>query len=61
MTIEQIKEKTQYGDYTLLGQVLGLNAPAAKQRFLRGDQDAKEALLTIIDNREKLIQQFKKK
>ncbi|WP_189337163.1 hypothetical protein [Flavobacterium laiguense] len=40
MTIEEIKLKTQYGDYTTLGQVLGINAPAAKQRFLRGDQTA---------------------
>jgi hypothetical protein len=58
MTIEQIKKKTQYGDYTLLGQVLGLNAPAAKMRFLRGDEKAKEALLKIIANREELIKEF---
>ena len=58
MTIEQIKKKTQYGDYTLLGQVMGLNAPAAKMRFLRGDEKAKEALLKIIANREELIKEF---
>lgn len=58
MTIEQIKTQTQYGDYTLLGQVLGINAPAAKQRFLRGDEKAKAALLKIIENREKLIKEF---
>lgn len=58
MTIEQIKKKTQYGDYTLLGQVLGINAPAAKMRFLRGDDKAKEALIKIIGNREDLIKEF---
>lgn len=58
MTIEQIKKKTQYGDYTLLGQVMGLNAPAAKMRFLRGDEKSKEALLKIISNREELIKEF---
>lgn len=59
MTIEQIKKKTQYGDYTLLGQVLGINAPAAKMRFLRGDEKSKEALVKIIENRENLIEEFK--
>lgn len=58
MTIEQIKKKTQYGDYTLLGQVLGINAPAAKQRFLRGNIRSKEALVKIIENREELIKEF---
>ncbi len=61
MTIEQIKKNTQYGDYTLLGQVLGINAPAAKMRFLRGDETAKEALLKIISNREQLIKEFQVK
>jgi hypothetical protein len=60
MTIEQIKKSTQYGDYTLLGQVLGLNAPAAKMRFLRGDEQAKNALVKIIANREELIKEFQK-
>lgn len=58
MTIEQIKKKTQYGDYTLLGQVLSVSAPAAKMRFLRGDEQAKDALTKIIENREKLIKEF---
>ncbi len=58
MTIEQIKTKTQYGDYTLLGQVLGLNAPAAKMRFLRGDENSRQAMIKIIENREQLIKDF---
>jgi hypothetical protein len=58
MTIEQIKKKTLYGDYTLLGQVMGIKAPAAKMRFLRGDEKAKNMLLKIITNRENLIREF---
>ena len=58
MTIEQIKTKTQYGDYTLLGQVLGLNAPAAKMRFLRGDENSRQAMIKIIENGEQLIKDF---
>ncbi|WP_316634322.1 hypothetical protein [uncultured Flavobacterium sp.] len=61
MTIEQIKEKTLYGDYTLLGHVMGINAPAAKMRFFRGDEKAKNALIKIISNREKLIKEFQSK
>ena len=37
---------------------MGLNAPAAKMRFLRGDEKSKEALLKIIANREELIKEF---
>jgi hypothetical protein len=58
MTIEQIKKNTQYGDYTLLGQVLGINAPAAKQRFFRGNEQAKIALVKIIESRINLIKEF---
>jgi hypothetical protein len=58
MTIEQIKKKTLYGDYTLLGQVMGINAPAAKMRFFRGDEKAKKMLEKIINNRENLIREF---
>lgn len=58
MTIEQIKEKTQYGDYTFLGQILGLKSSAAKMRFLRGDEKTKQVLLRIIKCREDLIREF---
>lgn len=61
MTIEQIKLKLQYGDYTILGQVLGVNAPAAKMRFLRGDEEAREKLEKIIENRSQLIEELKTK
>ena len=58
MTIEQIKEKIQYGDYTILGSVLKLNAPAAKMRFLRGDEEAKSILEKIVENRDALIEKL---
>jgi hypothetical protein len=58
MTIAELKGKTQYGDYTTLGQMLGITATAAKMRFQRGDVQAKDALLKIIEGREKLIEQF---
>lgn len=60
MKIEQIKIMTQHGDYTLLGKILGINVPAAKMRFLRGNEKAKQALIMIIENREELIREFQK-
>lgn len=41
-TIEQNKKKTLYGDYTHIGQVMGINAPAAKMRFFKGDEKEKK-------------------
>lgn len=58
MTIEQIKKSTIYGDYTLLALVLGIKVPAAKMRFLRGDETAAKVLIKIIANREELIKEF---
>lgn len=52
MTTEQIKEKLKYGDYQLLGELLEITAEAAKMRFFRGDEQAKELLEKIINNRE---------
>lgn len=57
MTIEQIKLKTIYGDYTTLGKMLGITSQAAKMRFLRGDQEASEKLQKIIETRENLLSQ----
>lgn len=58
MTIEQIKKKIQYGDYTTLGDMLGLTPAAAKMRFFRGDEETKAALEKVIKSRERLIKQF---
>lgn len=58
MTIEQIRQRTLYGDYTLLGYVLGIKPTAAKMRFFRGDEKAKNAMLKIIAVREELKKEF---
>ena len=58
MTIEEIKQRVQYGDYTTLGKVLETTSDAAKKRLLRGDQKAREAMIKIIESRENLIKEF---
>ncbi len=55
MTKEQLKEKTQYGDYQTLAKVLGISAEAAKMRFFRGDEKSANILQEIITMRENLI------
>ncbi len=55
MTIEQLKEKIQYGDYQTLAKVLGISADAAKMRFFRGDEKTANVLQEIIAMRENLI------
>jgi len=60
MTIEQIKEKIQYGDYITLGKMFKIPTATIKSRFLRGDEKAAEAMIKIIEAREKLIEDFRK-
>jgi len=60
MTFEQVKENIQYGDYNLLQKIL--NAPtvaAARMKFLRGDNDAVNAMKAIQENREEFIKKYK--
>lgn len=59
MTIEEIKQKVQYGDYTTLGVMLEIPPTTAKMRFIRGDEEAKSAMEKIIQNRENMIEDFK--
>jgi hypothetical protein len=59
MTIEQIKEKIQYGDYITLGKMFKIPTATIKSRFLRGDEKAAEAMIKIIESREKLIEDFR--
>lgn len=54
-TIGQIKERLKYGDYTTLGSMLKCSPEAAKKRFLRGNEEAKNALLKVVENREQLV------
>lgn len=60
MTIEEIKEKIQYGDYITLGKMFKLPTSTVKARFLRGDEKAAEAMTKIIVAREKVIEDFRK-
>ncbi len=58
MTIEQIKQKIDYGDYNLLQKILNVKTvAAARMRFLRGDKDAVKAMQSIQENREKFIKE----
>lgn len=59
MTIKQIKEGIQYGDYNTLQHLLKVKTvAAARMRFLRGDPAAVEAMKSIQLNRKKLIEEF---
>lgn len=58
MTIEEIKEKIQYGDYITLGKMFKIPTATIKSRFLRGDEKAAEAMMKIITAREKVIEEF---
>ncbi len=59
MTFEEIKNKIQYGDFNILGEVLKVNSPAARTRFLRKDPVAISLMTKIIENRENFIQEHK--
>jgi len=62
MTIEQVKKNIQYGDYNILQLLLKASSvAAARQRFLRGDEDALKAMITIQENRKELIEQYQTK
>lgn len=60
--IQQIKRNQKYGDYYLL--MILLNTPsqdAARQRFLRRELRAIEAMELIHDNRMKFIRDYHKR
>lgn len=59
MKMEQIQKK--YGDYQLLGEMLGVSSDAAKMRYRRKDSQAIKAMQAIYDNRRKLVESFKAK
>ncbi|NMH29612.1 hypothetical protein [Flavobacterium silvaticum] len=61
MTLEQLKKKIRYGDYSTLGLMLGINPDAAKMRFMRNDDKAIIAMTLIIESRERLIADFSSK
>ncbi|WP_260256285.1 hypothetical protein [Elizabethkingia meningoseptica] len=57
--MEQIQKK--YGDYQLLGEMLGVSSDAAKMRYRRKDSQAIKAMQAIYDNRRKLVESFRAK
>lgn len=57
--IEELKEKLIYGDFTVLGEILGITPDAAKKRFFRGNIQAYEALEKIVNSRQELFEEFK--
>lgn len=60
MDLETIKKKLLYGDFNVIAKMLEApSAPAARGRFLRGDLRTIEAARVLIENREKLIKDFK--
>lgn len=62
MTFEQIKNNIMYGDYNILQKLLtSKTVAAARMRFLRGDEDAINAMKKIHENREEFINSNKPK
>lgn len=58
MKNEQKNQKVKYGDYVLLGSLLGITPDNARMRLKRQKEDAVKGLEKIIETREKLQKQF---
>lgn len=58
MSLEELKEKIEYGDYNTLGKMLDMPSPAARARFKRDDPEAIKAMELIIENKERLISDY---
>lgn len=61
MTVDEIKANALYGDYNILGTILGVTPSAARGRFLRGDKRAMDIMMKISENREQFIKSFNSK
>ena len=60
MDLETIKKKLLYGDFIVITKMIDApSPPAARARFLRGDLRTIEAATVLLENREKLIKDFK--
>jgi len=60
-TLEQLKPKIRIGDYDLVAEMINAKSrDAVKQKLRRGNEKALEALKTLIEKREEIIQDFKK-
>lgn len=58
MTIQEIKEKLEIGDYILASKMLKITPENVRTRFIRNKEDVKEVLILIVNNRAKLIRKF---
>jgi len=58
MTIQEIKEKLEIGDYILASKMLKITPENVRTRFIRNKEDVKEVLILIVNNRGKLIRKF---
>ena len=60
-TLEQLKPRIRIGDYDLVAEMINAKSrDAVKQKLRRGNEQALEALKTLIEKREEIIQDFKK-
>lgn len=55
MKTEQKFDKIDYGDFVILGKMLGINPDAARMRYRRGKEDAVEAMNKLQKMKEELI------
>lgn len=54
------KEKINYGDYQLLGELLSVSSDAARKRFKRNEKAAVRAMEMIQENRRKFVFDYRK-
>ncbi len=54
------KEKINYGDYQLLGELLSVSSDAARKRFKRNEKAAMKAMGMIQENRRKFVLDYRK-
>ncbi|KFF13092.1 hypothetical protein IW15_10015 [Chryseobacterium soli] len=54
------KEKINYGDYQLLGELLSASSDAARKRYKRNESEAVKAMYMIQENRKQFIESYRK-
>jgi hypothetical protein len=54
------KEKINYGDYQLLGELLSVSSDAARMRYKRNENEAVKVMYMIQENRKQFIESYRK-
>lgn len=54
------KEKINYGDYQLLGDMLDVSSDAARKRYKRNEKEAVKVMNMIQENRKQLVEEYRK-